>query len=81
MTSKASEQEVCQSVLGFVADGTYPASEQVIAAEFPASALTTELELLAKAREQVKVSGRWFTEHDGGRANPPTLNDRLRLAH
>ncbi|PLN83036.1 hypothetical protein BDW42DRAFT_165702 [Aspergillus taichungensis] len=55
MTLKASEQEVCQSVLDFVADGTYPASEQVIAAEFPASALTTELELLAKAREQVEA--------------------------
>ncbi|PLB34411.1 uncharacterized protein BDW47DRAFT_77880 [Aspergillus candidus] len=55
MTSKTSEQEVCQSVLEFVADGTYPASEQVIAAEFPASALSNELELLAKARVQVEA--------------------------
>ncbi|KAB8239765.1 uncharacterized protein BDW43DRAFT_296107 [Aspergillus alliaceus] len=55
MAHKASEQEVCQSVLDFVTEGTYPTSENVIVAEFPASALAKELELLSKAREQVET--------------------------
>jgi len=49
-----SEDEVCQAVLGFVKDGAYP-EENVVAAEFPATALAKELELIAQAREQVEV--------------------------
>ena len=49
-----SEDEVCQAVLGFVTDGAYP-EENVVAAEFPATALSQELELIAQAREQVEV--------------------------
>ena len=56
MAHKASEQEISQSVLGFVTEGTYPTSENVIAAEFPVSALAKELELISKAREEVEVS-------------------------
>ncbi|OQE27315.1 hypothetical protein PENSTE_c004G07060 [Penicillium steckii] len=48
-----SEDEVCQAVLGFVTDGAYP-EENVVAAEFPATALAKELELIAQAREQVE---------------------------
>ncbi|PYH47440.1 uncharacterized protein BP01DRAFT_354636 [Aspergillus saccharolyticus JOP 1030-1] len=55
MPGKTSEQEICNSVLTFVTDGTYPSSEKVIAAEFPVSALATELELISKAREQVEA--------------------------
>ncbi|QRD85937.1 hypothetical protein F9C07_2281969 [Aspergillus flavus] len=55
MAHKASEQEICQSVLGFVTEGTYPTSENVIAAEFPVSALAKELELISKAREEVEA--------------------------
>ncbi|OGM47097.1 hypothetical protein ABOM_003721 [Aspergillus bombycis] len=55
MARKASEQEICQSVLGFVTEGTYPTSENVIAAEFPVSALAKELELISKAREEVEA--------------------------
>lgn len=50
-----SEGEVCQAVLDFVTEGTYP-EENVVAAEFPTTALAKELELIAKAREQVEVS-------------------------
>ena len=49
-----SEGEVCQAVLSFVTDGTYP-EENVVAAEFPAAALAKELELISQAREQVEV--------------------------
>lgn len=51
-----SEGQVCQAVLSFVTDGTYP-EENVVAAEFPATALAKELELISQAREQVEV--RW----------------------
>lgn len=49
-----SEEETCQAVLGFVLDGVYP-EESLVAAEFPASALAKELELISHAREQVEV--------------------------
>lgn len=55
MTTNAPEDEVCQSVLDFVADGAYPESEKVVGSEFPALALSKELELISKAREQVEV--------------------------
>ncbi|GES62533.1 centromere/kinetochore protein zw10 [Aspergillus terreus] len=50
-----SEQDICSSVLEFVTEGGYPASERVVAAEFPVSALAKELDLLGKAREQVEA--------------------------
>lgn len=56
MPGKISEEGICQSVLTFVTDGTYPSSEKIIAAEFPVSALSKDLELISKAREQVEVS-------------------------
>ncbi|OJK03815.1 hypothetical protein ASPACDRAFT_111882 [Aspergillus aculeatus ATCC 16872] len=55
MPGKISEEGICQSVLTFVTDGTYPSSEKIIAAEFPVSALSKELELISKAREQVEA--------------------------
>ena len=47
---------MCQAVLGFVTEGTYP-EERVVAGKFPAAALARELELISKAREQVEVRG------------------------
>lgn len=52
MTGKS--EELCQAVLGFVTEGTYP-EESVVAGKFPAAALARELELISKAREQVEV--------------------------
>ncbi|KAJ5502284.1 hypothetical protein N7463_005158 [Penicillium fimorum] len=46
-------EELCQAVLGFVTEGTYP-EESVVAGKFPAAALARELELISKAREQVE---------------------------
>jgi centromere/kinetochore protein ZW10 len=54
MTGNTGDEEVCQAVLGFVAEGTYP-EEKVVAGRFPAAALARELELISKAREQVEV--------------------------
>ncbi|KAJ6030359.1 hypothetical protein N7499_012774 [Penicillium canescens] len=53
MTGNTGDEEVCQAVLGFVAEGTYP-EEKVVAGKFPAAALARELELISKAREQVE---------------------------
>lgn len=47
-------EELCQAVLGFVTEGTYP-EESVVAGKFPAAALARELELISRAREQVEV--------------------------
>ncbi|KAJ5445277.1 hypothetical protein N7491_001359 [Penicillium cf. griseofulvum] len=49
----ANTEELCQAVLGFVTEGTYP-EESVVAGKFPAAALARELELISKAREQVE---------------------------
>ncbi|RDW57940.1 uncharacterized protein DSM5745_11320 [Aspergillus mulundensis] len=53
--SHPSETEICKAVLEFAAEGTYPDSEQVIAAEFPLSALSNELELITQARDEVET--------------------------
>ncbi|KKK19874.1 hypothetical protein AOCH_003547 [Aspergillus ochraceoroseus] len=55
MSTQTSDQEICQAVLDFAAEGTYPDSEQIVAAEFPQSALAKELELITKARDQVEA--------------------------
>lgn len=55
MATKPSDDEVCQSILDSVTKGAYPGSEDVASSEFPASALSKELELISKAREQVEV--------------------------
>ncbi|KAL6236076.1 hypothetical protein BDW75DRAFT_207670 [Aspergillus navahoensis] len=53
--SEPSEKEICKAVLDFASEGTYPASEQVVAAEFPLSALSKELELITQARDEVET--------------------------
>ncbi|KAF4216739.1 hypothetical protein CNMCM8980_007267 [Aspergillus fumigatiaffinis] len=55
MSPQASEQKICQSVLDFVAEGTFPGSEDVVSSVFPTSALAKELELISNAREQVEA--------------------------
>jgi centromere/kinetochore protein ZW10 len=54
MTGTTGDEELCQAVLGFVAEGTYP-EDNVVASKFPAAALARELELISKARTQVEV--------------------------
>lgn len=54
MPGTTGDEELCQAVLGFVTDGSYP-DEKVVAADFAPAALARELELIAKAREQVEV--------------------------
>lgn len=54
MPGTTGDDGLCQAVLGFVTEGTYP-DENVVAAEFAPAALARELELIAKAREQVEV--------------------------
>jgi centromere/kinetochore protein ZW10 len=56
MSGQLSEQEIFKAVLDFATEGTYPESEQVVAAEFPLSAVSKELELITQARDKVEVS-------------------------
>ena len=55
MSQKTSEAEICQAVLDFTSDGTYPESEEVVTANFPASGLSKELDLISRVREEVEV--------------------------
>ncbi|GKZ31701.1 hypothetical protein AbraIFM66950_000432 [Aspergillus brasiliensis] len=55
MSATVSEQDISQSVLDFVTDGTYPGSEQAVASGFHSSILAKELALISKAREQVEA--------------------------
>lgn len=56
MSQKASDDEVCQALLDYVTNGTYPSSDGVVVSEFSSSALSKELDLISQAREQVEVS-------------------------
>ncbi|KAL3450658.1 hypothetical protein BJX65DRAFT_293878 [Aspergillus insuetus] len=55
MSGQLSQQEIFKAVLDFATDGTYPESEQVVAAEFPLSAVSKELELITQARDKVEA--------------------------
>ena len=54
----ASGSDLCQAVLDFTLHGAYPVSESAVTADLPASALTKQLELISRAREDVEVRGR-----------------------
>jgi protein transport protein DSL1/ZW10 len=51
-----SEDRLSRALLQSLKDGTYPDSEEIVSAELPASALSTELQFIRDAREEVKVS-------------------------
>lgn len=55
MPSQISDRQYGQAVLNSVQSGTYPESEEIVAAVVPSSALPTILKLVDQAREDVKV--------------------------
>lgn len=55
MPSQISDDAFGQALLLSIQDGGYPEAEEVISAELPSSALPVILELLTKARVDVKV--------------------------
>ncbi|KAL4964715.1 uncharacterized protein BDV14DRAFT_71303 [Aspergillus stella-maris] len=55
MSTQPPESEISKAVLDFVAEGTYPESENIVAADVPLSALSKELELITQARDQVEA--------------------------
>lgn len=55
MATQPSENEICKALLDFAAEGTYPDSENIVAANVPSSAISKELELITQARDQVEV--------------------------
>ncbi|CAG8188527.1 unnamed protein product [Penicillium olsonii] len=54
MSDSAADEGLCQAVLGFVTEGTYP-DDNVVAGNLAPAALARELELISKAREQVEL--------------------------
>ena len=56
MTKTFSDVEYSQAVFESVQSGAYPESEELVSAEFPASALPGVIKLLEKARDNVKVN-------------------------
>ncbi|KAL4878499.1 hypothetical protein BJY04DRAFT_209193 [Aspergillus karnatakaensis] len=55
MSAQPPEKEICKAVLDFASEGTYPDSEQVVAAELSLPALAKELDLITQARDQVEI--------------------------
>ncbi|KAL4798924.1 hypothetical protein BDV19DRAFT_356420 [Aspergillus venezuelensis] len=55
MSTQPSESEISKAVLDFAAEGTYPDSENIVAADVSLSALSKELELITQARDQVET--------------------------
>ena len=56
MPSQISPQQYGQAVLEHVQNGSYPESEEIVAAEIPPSALPQISHLIEQAKEDVKVS-------------------------
>ena len=56
MPSQISHREYADAVLNSVGNGAFPQSEKVISGVFPPTALTTILNLIDEARDNVKVS-------------------------
>ena len=55
MSDTTPEDELCQAILRFLTDGTFPESENIAAAEFPATVVPTQLSQISKARDEVEV--------------------------
>ena len=55
MSSKLSDEQLSDAVFHAVQDGAYPEEEIIVSAELPSSAFDSLLELLEKARAEVKV--------------------------
>ncbi|KAI9871219.1 MAG: ribosome biogenesis protein ytm1, partial [Pleopsidium flavum] len=56
MPSQVPDEQLAQAVLRSAKDGVYPDSEEVITAEVPPTTLPILLQLLDKAREEVKIN-------------------------
>ncbi|KAI9790771.1 MAG: hypothetical protein M1833_001767 [Piccolia ochrophora] len=66
MPAAVSDDELGRAVLQAAQDGVYPDSEDVISAELPASAFGLAVELLEKAREEVKSNIRGLSRKSAG---------------
>ncbi|PGH15852.1 hypothetical protein AJ80_05383 [Polytolypa hystricis UAMH7299] len=54
MAANVSDEDISRAVLGFVTEGTFPESEDVVAAEFQGTVVQTALHEFSKAREEVE---------------------------
>ena len=55
MPDITSEDDLCQAILRFLTEGSFPESEDIVAAEFPATEVPAQLRQISKAREEVEV--------------------------
>ncbi|KAH8693632.1 Centromere/kinetochore Zw10-domain-containing protein [Talaromyces proteolyticus] len=54
MPSAVSKDELCESILDFATNGTYPDSQDLVSLDFPLSLLPEELRRISEVREQVQ---------------------------
>ena len=55
MSATPSDRELADAVLQHAEYGAYPESEEVVSAELPTTALPAVLEIVERAKEDVKV--------------------------
>lgn len=55
MASNVPDDDICHALLGFVKEGSFPETENVVAAEFPTSAILLQLREISKAKQEVEV--------------------------
>lgn len=55
MHSKLSDNDICQALLDFVADGRFPESDDIVSSEFPAAVASKGLDIISIARAEVEV--------------------------
>lgn len=55
MPDGVAEPAVCQALMNFVLNGTYPESEEIVTSHLSVSSLSRELQLISSAREQIEV--------------------------
>ena len=60
MPSHTSDRQYGQAIVDSVYNGSYPESEEIVSGDLPQSALPTILELVDKAREEVKVGSSFY---------------------
>lgn len=65
MLQASPDDKLSHTVLDFLTQGAYPESEEVAAADFPASAAPVTLQHISKAREEAEVFTSCPIEHLG----------------
>lgn len=55
MPANPPDNDLCQALLDFVADGRFPETDSIVSAEFPAATVSKGLDVISTARAEVEV--------------------------